>query len=527
MKILRYYEGQVYAAKNDYDFCRILVTKLNPLMRILAPGLYNKWDQEKKAYVTTRLELEAKVLTEAIEYFKLLKKRLRKKGLLKEIQIKQHICIIETMLRFGENRSATFVKKSIDPVNERCFKWRKTKSRELYLSSDIKDFEWECLNCHGLEIDHRLYTFPSYVYGVYTEVKNLCLTIIALSMGELVKDRVEIRYRPGTKFVEKKDGNILQGYRCSCGYIYDDKTAKKGANDQFISFDQLSEDFCCPFYKCPMSHFEIYRYPILCNVSHVNSFNFAPSFHELQNLNDLLNKDCENIEDNDIWIAVEMLHRIDWAWNISRDYLRKKTNTLSHKDAKDCARSAFLLGLCNLTAEVNKLEPKRKRNRNALFCDRVHVKENLEKVLHEIYHSSDQTLSKASDIAIPYAIELILEDHNQLRLFVEWMPGVIEVCHIHSFQDSAINIGRSFVADLLDHPGESIKINLSEDLDENAKEYLRRIGIKGVLARLFIREAKADKAIFWPKRRVLEDMPGATLKKLCNSIQKFKTVTWL
>ena len=226
-----------------------------------------------------------------------------------------------------------------------------------------------------------------------------------------------------------------------------------------------------------------------------------------------------------MWVAFEMLYRIEWAWNISRDYLRKKT--LTYKSAEDCAKSALRLGFHSLRGEIKNLQPKQKRKKSTFFCRRNFLEKNLNKVLQRVYESEECVLSQISEKSIPHAIELLLEDDIQLRLSVEWIPGVIEVCHVHSFQDDhtecAKNSRRNFVCDLLDKPGKRVQIRVS---GENAKEYLRRVGIKGVVAKLFIKEAKADTAILRSKPVALEGMSEATLKKVCSAIQKLKAVRW-
>lgn len=443
IKLLKYHEGLINSAKNDHDFCKILVTRLIPLMRILAPDLYNQWEQEKKACLSKQLELEAKALYEATEYFELLKQRLNNENLLHDQYIKQRICIIETMLSFGVNNQDMFTQKSIAPESVPCFKYRKTKSglKELYLGVCKKDFEVVCLNCEGLEINHRIYVLPSYVWGVCTEVKNLGELIISSSREDLVKEQGKIQ-------------SILE----------------------------------------------------LCYES------------------EKLNNPFEGESDQELWNAFEILYRIEWAWNISRDYLRKKK--LAYDDAENCAESALFLGLKSLELEVKKLKPNIKRQPNTFFCNRNDISRALNIILKKVYDENiDQALS-VSGFQFPYSLELIMKDEIHLYLDAEWISGIKQCFFMHTFQylsplkksikengNINDNIRCNFITDLLDNPKKLIEMNPSE-ATINATQYLRKTGIRGIIDKLFIDKKTRYGAVLKSKKITLTNQSSAILRKV-------------
>jgi len=123
---------------------------------------------------------------------------------------------------------------------------------------------------------------------------------------------------------------------------------------------------------------------------------------------------------------------------------------------------------------------------------------------------------------------LVLEDHIELRLKIEWEPGIVEFCHIHSFQELDYKPLYDFIEGLYDNPGEFQEISPKLIIDGgNAKQFLKKAAIDGVLYRLFIALGITRYgAILRKKRIVISDESKDTLKALSGCIQKLKNIRW-
>lgn len=522
-KLLKYYEGLTYAKTNDYDFCEMAVIKLIPLMRVLFPALFSEWEKKAKAYLIKRTELESKARDDINKAIETLKQRLGEANLLQEPSIKQQLCCIEAVQKCGVGYENMFEEKPTEPEKISILKRKKTKScqSEWYVAIEERRSDFFCCNCGSLEHDHRVTVLPSYVWGFNEKVENLCRTIIKLGRKDLVQDYVEIIGRREIQEVEQIEGNTLPAYVCECGFIYNDQSAKKDLHGQLIAFDQLPEDWFCPSESCSKGDYQRHYYRVPCIVYYANSFNFVLSFNELEREDRLFLQSDVPSKDN-IWPSVGNLYLLEWAYKSRSDYFRRKK--LIYATPEKCAHSAKLLVLHSTKTEVTNLKPKEKRKNDTFICKRERVKKDLDTIIQKSCESDDHIVNQVDDTVIPFRIELALEDDIKLRLLVEWIPGVIEVCHLHLFhyKDSTRH---TFLDDLLNNPGKPVKIKSTEGLVENAKEILRKAGISGVLAKIFICKAKAETATLRGSV-YLERWSEPMLKKLCKAIQKLEHIEW-
>jgi hypothetical protein len=271
---------------------------------------------------------------------------------------------------------------------------------------------------------------------------------------------------------------------------------------------------------------------LFSEIPDIKTFTFAPSFHELEKLRNTLTQDAIQRNETEIWQAFEILYRVEWASNdqlgqdglkknASRDFLRKKKP--SYDDAQALRTAANLLGLNNLRCEVVGLVPAQKRTKHSFFSNRTILQQNLDKILRKIYQSADTSVD-SDNPPFPHSIELKIEDFDRLRLFVEWMPGVIEVCHLHTFKDDQDSSRLGFITELIKKPDGNMRIRRLSNETKNTKEYLRRAGIDGIIRKLFFAAVRADQAHL--NSQPLENATLAELKKLRAAIQELKTIRW-
>jgi rubredoxin len=535
IELFRYHEGVLSASNNDHDYCEILVTKILPLIRRLEPDLFNAYLEGKRTFINQQRSLEKKALKELIAFFDRLKQLIRNTDLLLNQNIKQLLCCVETMLNFGPRKSDAFEDVELsepEPIWE--LKRNKTSGKIFWIKKLIKK-QSICRHCRAPAGDHRTYILPSYVWGIHKTLEKLCHELVNLGREDLIRENVILTHIDKYVLVDQKEGNSLQAFSCECGYVYEDQTAQKDAEAKLIPLHKLSSDWCCPICQETRSAFTKYQYPVRRNVSVITAFTFAPSFHDLENLQHSLTQDAIKNNETAIWQAFEILYRVEWASthqlgqdglkkNAPPDFLRKKKP--SYDDAQTLRTAANLLGLKNLRDEVISLVPAQKRAKYSFFSNRTIIQQNLDKVLRNIYQS-DETLVNSCNSPFPLAIELKIEDHRLLRLLVEWIPGIIEVCHLHTYKDDQEDCSRlDFVDELIENPGKMIKIRWHNNEIKNAKEYLRRAGIDGIIQRSFLDEVKAAQAQLKSKRILLQNATDAELKKLRQAIQKLKTSRW-
>ena len=105
---------------------------------------------------------------------------------------------------------------------------------------------------------------------------------------------------------------------------------------------------------------------------------------------------------------------------------------------------------------------------------------------------------------------------------------IVEFYHIHSFRERDYKPLYDFIERLFDNPGELQEISRELIIDGgNAKQFLKKAGIDGVLYRLFIDPGITRYgATIHKKRIVLLDQPVSMKKELCKTIQGFRHVRW-
>lgn len=478
--LLKYQIKVLRSQRTDHEYQDVLVRKVMPLIRLMFPMQHAQWIQEKKAFSQKRDELKKAALIEIKQVLACLKQRLQEAGLMDDETLKQCLSSIESVLEFREK-----------------------------------------------------YVMPSYIEIAHDRLKHLCEVICGIRCEDLIKDYAEIRYSLKYKDEPQKAGDF-QAYRCiDCGYLYCDSTAPKNIDGQPTPFEDVGSNWTCPIAGGDQSNFQKYQLPILYNVPIIDTYkaSFVPSIYELKELDDLISRHGRAWASRPDWVAWESLYNIEWSFNVSRDYFRNKD--LHYETPADCERTAFLVERDASRAEVKSIQSKRqKRNRVYLFRSDF-VDPNLDRIFKSLCGEDDSSnnLESADYAAFPYGIELTLEDDNHLRLMVEWIPGIIEVCHMHTFQelekingDPMKNSMYDFICALLESPGVLVKIKPVEGA--NAKKYLSRAGISGTIAKFFIVERGHEHAILGFTRRVLTNESEVTLKSLCARIQKLEHVRW-
>jgi hypothetical protein len=333
-----------------------------------------------------------------------------------------------------------------------------------------------CSKCDALREEHRVPVTPSYTHHTHDLVKSLCCDILNLGRHDLLIEFAKISF--------------LKQYR----------------NDESFILEEV------PF---------------------IESFIFASSFYELCELDEVTSWFNRGKNTISTWVAWDTLVCLEWANEGSRDYLRKKN--FKYENPEEAERSIYLLYLHGLRAEEKAVRDKRQnKNKVTLFC-RAHIDNALSIVIKELGFSIGDHIFEHED-ALPYAVELVLEDHIELQLKVEWAPGIAEFCHIHSFQERDLksrprdsgHILYDFIKSLYDNSGQ-VQV-LSEDVicyGGNAKQFLKKAGINGVLFDLFIdQNITRHEASIFQKRVELNQAPKETLEDLHKCIQTLKTIRW-
>lgn len=253
----------------------------------------------------------------------------------------------------------------------------------------------------------------------------------------------------------------------------------------------------------------------------IYKFNFASSFYALEELNNPL----KNENDDLVWLEFEWLHRIEWAWKLSRYFLKDKK--LDYRNAKNCTRSRNLLLRNHLRLEVDNLKPNQKKKKYTFFCDREYIKKNLDVVLSKIYNEQSEQALTIDNFKIPYSLKLMIINHKELVLIVEWVHGIVQFFYMHTFYDISsdysesddfYNVRYNFIVELLDSPGNLAQMD-PQQAAINAGQYLNKVGIRGIIYKLFILKKTRYGAILKNKKIVLTGESPATLKKVIGYIE--------
>lgn len=212
---------------------------------------------------------------------------------------------------------------------------------------------------------------------------------------------------------------------------------------------------------------------------------------------------------------------------------------------KDCERDARLMNEYMMYLEVKAMQNGKVLKAETgeplqqVLCNRNRIDKLLNVVLNCIYQLNPTDSEKFKG---PLGLELKIEDDLQLRLFVEWFPGLVEVLHLHKFKDlnkkskkeqadrsdysfkNDGNFAYKFISGLLTNS--TFKMNPSEADGLNAIKYLKRVGIKGALYQLLIAHTTGFSAELTPKRSDLSGASVQILKMLCKQLAALKTVRW-
>jgi hypothetical protein len=343
-----------------------------------------------------------------------------------------------------------------------------------------KEPKFICTECGLEKFLHRVYVLPSYAWGLEQEIKGLCNDVAALERYDLLEGFVELRY-------------IDEYFRGELG-DYCTKTAIK--------------------------------------VPYISAFTFVSSIDQQSELDPVLSFEKNGTP---LWIAWNMLRNIEWCLKGSRDYLRKKY--LRYDDVDNCIRSTRLLQEHAAWVDIKAIKNGKKTTAQEKIIAQetaIYSRKRIKSWVASIMAALPVTNTKDLATTLPYALELDMPKEgdlrSDLRLKIELQPGIIEVVSIHTFQetvntseDPVTNCAEKFIRDLYDSPGTFVKIgNVS---GANAKKYLARVGIKGILKELLV-ESCTGKEAKLKSRIELNNKPEYILKKVRSAIQKFATIGW-
>ena len=516
-----------YSQKGDDTRCAILTEKILPLIERICGDLHQKWFDEKAVYIKESKSLYEKALENIKQIFAILRQEVVSAGLLENKKIKQLVCITDARFEFRPAKEGAFT--------------------EIYnVTGKPESF---CSNCELSKETHRVWALPSYVHCLYEAVQRLCSELVELRREDLIADYAEIEYVERYRYVPKPPKKTLQEYFCpNCCWVFNDDSAPKDEMGNPIPFDKLDKNWRHPKCEDLPKDFRMYQERISCTALLLFGLTFYTSLRKFEDHRNLLVYGDKELSEIPSWVAYETLRRIKWAREAQRDYFRAKGLCFKNPSPETCEKSASLLGQHSLWSEVKSVQNqdrnknKKKRKYTILigedhkplvlpsvkdvpfFLDKDRINKSLALVLKKI-GVSPEGISCECEYIFPINIELGFEDKYRLCLSIEWAPGIFEILHLHLFQASDTNIRYDFIKELYENP----QMLINNSLDEfgiNAKQYLERIGITGVLDKLFIAEKMKTGAILRAKRIDLTKESAGTRKKIRKHTQGLNTVVW-
>lgn len=270
-------------------------------------------------------------------------------------------------------------------------------------------------------------------------------------------------------------------------------------------FDLGNEGFVRPYIKI--------RYSSTYQRNIIDTFCFIPSLLVLDKFdNDALESD---------WMLYDYFYSIEWSLNLNRDFFRKKE--LSYENSNACCRSAFLLTLHGVHGEVSAVKNKRQGHNRVMMYHRGCIQDKLKQLLTLVNYNHEEV--KKTFWQLPISIELKLYDHRLLCFRIEWAPGIFEVVTLHLFQEPLEkNMLYRFIKSLLENPGQEIAV--SYVTGATVKKNLERIGMSGIIAKIFFVEKSSFIAILKYSKMNIADLSKSSIKKIQKYIPKLKHVKW-
>lgn len=143
--ILKYHVELLHAQKNDVAYYEVLMTKVIPLIQQVFPDLYKQWVKERDEYRLESERLIIDILRDIRQIFAILKSVLQREGLLKNSLINSSVARLELLLVCNR-------------------------------------------------VDGRPQVMPDQYREAYHQLKYLCIDMLDIGRGDLIKDYAEIRY---------------------------------------------------------------------------------------------------------------------------------------------------------------------------------------------------------------------------------------------------------------------------------------------------------------------------------------------
>lgn len=445
-------------------------------------------DGRQTNYLETRNMLEENALIQIKKALEFLKQRILEEEILKE-SVKNHVCIIQSMLKF-----------------------RASDENYINVLNDQGINELLCAICGDKEERHRVYVMPSYLQGLFEHMCYLCNAIFNLGREDLVID-----------FVQIKVLNEYQYDQMGNPYLNQIRVIDKFTFAPLIfELAQFNDTYCLGNDKTMPSWLAWETLYSIEWASKESARDFFRKKKELKyNTPDLCEKNAHRLQLHSIRCEVKAICNKDQeSCKINNDKWPDRIIKLS------------VSGISN-TKEDQVLLPETREEQNIRDKISSHNRERLDRaleiVLKDVYGVSNDAIEH---LIYPQAIELIIEDDIKLRLKVEWNSHIVEMLDLQAFKER-IEAGEdipntlyNFVNELIDKPGIFMELNYSLGTKVNVKKYLKKIGLSGVLYDLFIVNQTGSKAMLRSKRIILSKIPKAKLKKLDKHLENLRHHKW-
>lgn len=262
INVLKHRVALIREYKDDKKYLAGVLTKVIPLIRIIAPTLHGQWLRANEECIKRRAKLESLAVQEFKDAFALLESSLIKEGLVQDSLIQKNM-------------------------------------------KSLKDLFAGLPN----------YIMPPPSRIAYDNFSGLCNRLCDMGKIDLIMDFVQIRY------IEKYQAIATDEYVCiCCGFVYGDEYVNKNSLGLSICFDDLALDWFCPICKSSKKSFRNYERQEWIEVADIDRFTVAPSYLELMELNWVVAwKQNSPVEP---WVAYGYLKQIESHYGLSRDYFR-------------------------------------------------------------------------------------------------------------------------------------------------------------------------------------------------------------
>jgi|GEM_PF-3586535 DNA-directed RNA polymerase subunit RPC12/RpoP len=511
--VLEFHIATLRKTLTDHDYFEMLVLKIIPLIRLSHPDLVEKYKEEIKSYK----QLQEKVQQEGFDALTSLKQQLEKRGLVNNPIIKKcigiitgpYICLDRLLIALLDLGYVDIVREYVEV--EDC-----EKVEQIY----------SCFDCG---------------FKVKNTQRFIC--------QNCTSKRLQV-------YLEKNsDKEYEEVYSCfNCKFKFNAVSIQRIIKD--------NQNLICP--KCTSDHFQVNQTPVICKRIKFNLHTSSYSYVFDNSNVELMNRTNE-YKRNDIrkaHIGWDYLSKAEWSSQNNRNFFKKKKLTYqkikqkrkTQNDwlpsenvlQKSWHRDGQLLGKQTINAEMKAIQKKHqganvfslskegksilKRTKKTHLFNRKLFDNYLDVVLGTACNTSQKTLP-AIDLFRPCLVSLVMKwfpgrKNKVLSLFVEWEKGIKEVFYLHSFNNDKKGDYYKFVDSLLNNLGKPVRVPLEDLKKRNTTEYLKRIGIHGILGELFIKEKTQDEVSLLSNRILLTGKSQKILKKLHQHIRTLKFIKW-